>query len=1089
MKSLVFSFVLGFFALSAAIAQDSKMMRYPNTSLTELTFCYAGDVYIVPINGGIARKLTSSQGTEMYPRFSRDGRQIAFTGEYDGNREIYTIPTIGGEPKRLTYSMDMNDVSERQGPDKIIMGWTPDGNSVYYRSRMKSWNVLVGKLYSIDKVGGLPSEYALPKAGYASLSPDGKQIAYNRIFREYRTWKRYRGGQADDIWIYDFDTKQLQNITNHPSQDIMPMWYKNKVYFLSDRDHTMNLFCYDMTTKQTKKVTNFSEYDVKFPSLGAEHISFENGGNIFTLKLENDYMVMVPISIGDDKIYARTKYENVSDRINYFDLAPDGKRSVVSARGDIFTIPEEKGNILNLTKSSGVHERNPVWSPDGRWIAFISDESGEDEVYIIRPDGSDKTKLTNDAKSYRWELKWSPDSKKLLNSDKTMRLFYIDIETKKTSEIAKSKTWELRDFSWSPDSRWVAYTDFVGNYLSIIYLYSLETGKTTKVSSEFFESSEPIFSKDSKYLFFTSNRSFNPTIGNFEYNFTYNNMTKVYGITLQRETESPFAKYESDETKAIEEERKKEEADDDKSKSKKSKKEKDEDKSASFDLDGIEGRIFELPVPAANYFGLSSFDDKVYYVRTQAGNPPTLYEYSISKKEEVKIGAFASYTISADGKKIMFAQGKDYFITKLKDNISGKEGKLNLADMKMEINPKEEWKQIFEESWRQMKYFFYDPNMHGVDWKAIKEKYAKLLPYVAHRSDLTYILGEMIGELNVGHAYVGGGDLPKVESSNIGYLGCDFEFDAASGFYRIKKIYEGRNWEEKTRSPLTESGVKIKQGDFIISINGKLLSRELTPYAAMTNQANKFVTIKYNKTANANGASEQTIKTIASESDLRYFNWVENNRRYVDSVTQGRVAYIHIPDMSPTNGLNEFVKYFYPQARKEALIIDDRYNGGGNVSPMVIERLRRILAVAKNARNQELVFTTPDAIMTGPMVCLINEQSMSDGDLFPYQFKSMGLGKLIGKRSWGGVIGIRGSLPFIDGGYLNRPEFANFGANGTWVLEGTGMSPDIEIDNHPDKEYNGIDEQLIKGIEVILEELKTDKKPKVPKVPEYPIKK
>jgi len=1082
MKKLLLSlFLISIFQYFAFSQTESKLLRYPNTSKNEVVFCYAGNIWIAPITGGVARKLTSSPGLELYPRFSPDGRQIAFVGEYDGNPDIYVMPSTGGEPRRVTYSLDMPDIAERQGPAKIIMQWTNDSKHILYRSREKSWNVLTGQLFLAPVDGGLPTELPLARAGFASFAPDGERIAMNRIFREYRTWKRYRGGQADDIWIYNFKTKSLENISNNPAQDIIPMWVGNKIYYLSDRDKVMNLFCYDLNTKQTKKITNFTEYDVKFPSLGADHIAFENGGDIYILKTENDYLQKLNIYVYDDNNDFRPSSVDVRKYITNSSISPDGKSALFVARGDIFVVPAKNGYPKNLTNSNGIHERNAKWSPDGRWIAFISDESGEDEIYIMHPDGSDKTRLTTDGTSYRWELEWSPDSKKILNSDKLMRLFYVDIETKKVTQITKSKIWEIRDFSWSPDSRWVVYTDLVNNSTPVVNLFSLDQGKSYQITTEFFESNGAVFSPDGKYLYFVSKRTFNPTTGSFEYNFVYNNLEKIYGIALSANTPNPLIKFE-DYVKTNEDTTAKP-----KKTTKKSKNVSEDDNSITIDLNGISNRIFEFPVPAASYSSIFTDKNCLYYVRfsnSQSG----LYKFDLEKCEEAKIGDFTQFDISKDFKSILIKSKDDYYIEKLKENLTPKDGKLDLSDLKIFIDRKKEWKQIYDETWRQMRDFFYAPNMHGVDWTAIRKKYELLLPYVSHRADLTYLLGEMIGELNAGHAYVGGGDAPKVESIGIGYLGADFEFDEKSGLYKIKKILEGQNWDENRRSPLTEPGINIKEGDYLLEIDGIRLSRDITPHCVLVGKDNKFVTIRYNFRPAIENSQTAVVKTLSRETSLRYYNWVERNRRFVDSATGGRVGYVHIPDMMPDNGLNEFVKYFYPQVRKEALIIDDRFNGGGNVSSLIIERLRRILAVARNARNQEMVFTTPSAVMTGPMVMLINEQSMSDGDLFPYQFKLMGLGKLIGKRTWGGVIGIRGSLPFLDGGYLNKPEFANFGRDGSWILEGVGMEPDIEIDNNPGLEFEGIDAQLLKAIEIILDEIKTNTKPKIPGVPDYPIK-
>lgn len=1071
-------------------SEESRLLRFPNASKDKIVFVYAGDLFIVGKEGGLARRLTSSEGIELFPRFSPDGKTIAFSAEYDGNRDVYVIPTEGGEPKRLTYSMDLPNIPERMGPDKIVMQWSADCKKILYRSRSGWWHAWSGKLFWASVDGGLPEELPLPRAGFASISPDGKKLAYNRVFREFRTWKRYRGGQADDIWIYDFQSKKIENITNNPAQDIIPMWFGNKIYFLSDRDHTMNLFSYDLATKQTKKVTNFAQYDVKFPSVGTDFIAFENGGFVYLLDPNTDKYEKVPIEIAEDFPTIRPQFKNVKEQIFSFDISPDGVRALFNARGEVFTVPAEKGNIRNITKSPDIHDRNPVWSPDGKWLAYISDKTGETEVFIAKPDGSEQIQLTNGAKSYRYFVKWSPDSKKLLCTDKLMELYIIDVETKKITPIKRSKVWEITDFTWSPDSRWVAYVDYLENSFPVIYVYSLETGETKQVSSEFFQSYAPEFSSDGKYLFFVSDRTFKASIGEFEWNYQYHDLSKIFGITLQKDTQSPFA-FENDEVKPKEEPKKEE---DTKDKSKKSKEKETKGKEdgkvrVTIDFDGIADRIFEFPVPNGSFRNLRSIGNKLYYVRSSSSQKPKFYVFDLESKKETEVGDFSLYEISADGKKIIFQKDKDYYITDLKDKVTTDKGRLNLSEMQMLVDPRAEWKQIFDESWRQMRDFFYAPNMHGVDWKAIKEKYAALLPYCRHRFDLTYIIGEMIAELNVGHAYVGGGDMPKVEPVPIGLLGADFAFDSNSGFYQIKKIFKGRNWEEGTRSPLVQPGMNIKEGDYIVAIEGIPLSKEMTPYRALVNKANKYVSIKINSKPSLEGAKEYFVKTIPSEGGLRYLDWVEHNRNYVEKKTNGRVGYIHIPDMAVGNGLNEFVKYFYPQVRKEALIIDDRYNGGGNVSTMIIERLRRILSIATYARNQEIVQTKPDAVMTGPMVCLVNELSASDGDLFPYQFKTLGIGKVIGKRTWGGVIGIRGSLPFLDGGYMMKPEFANFAPNGQWVLEGEGLTPDIEVDNDPAQEYQGVDQQLDKAIEIILEEIKTNTKPQIPKVPPFPIKK
>ena len=1069
----VFLLVFSFSMSLSLFAEETRILRYPNTSADQITFVHAGDIYVVPIEGGVARRVTSSEGLEMYPRFSPDGKQIVFSAEYDGNREIYKMNALGGEAKRLTYSMDVGPLPERMGPDKIIMQWR-DNNDILYRSRSHHWHAWSGNLFTLnaDKGGSIPVELKTGRSGFASLSPDGSKIAYNRVFREYRTWKRYRGGQADDIWVYDLKSKKLEKITDDPAQDIIPMWAGDKIYYISDRTLTLNLFCYDTKTKETKQITNFTDYDVKFPSLGKNHIAFENGGYVYLMDLKTQEYKKVSIEIYGDFPDARTSIVSVKDKISGATLSPDGKKVGFIARGDLFVVPAKTGITKQYTQSSGSHEREAVWSPDGKWIAYISDKSGEDEIYMMSANGDKEVQLTKDAQSYRYGLKWSPDSKKILTSDKTLRLYYIDIDSKTTNEVAKSDNWEIRDFSWSPDSKWITYTDYINEDWPVVYTFNLASKKSTAVTSEFFQSYNPTFSRDGKYLFFVSDRTFKAAIGNFEWNFYYSDMAKIYGVTLNKNTESPFK------PEVVTEEKEAKKGPDD------SKKDNNESVDVTIDFDNIKDRIFELPVDAAAYNSLySAKNGKLYYVKSSNSEKPKTYVFDFDSKKEKEVGDFSNWDISPNDEHIIVLKNGKYYVEKFSDKVS-LENSVDVSNLKTTLNKQEEWAQIYNEGWRQMKYFFYDPNMHGVDWNYVKTKYGQMLPSVHHRADLTYIMGEMIGELNVGHAYVGGGDAPHIDKIGIGLLGAEFAFE--KGAYKITKIFEGRNWEEKTRSPLTEPGLNIKVGDYIYEIDGVALTETISPFVALVDKANQTVTLKIGK--DKSSAKEYIVKTIANEAGLRYYNWVQDNLRKVNEATNGQIGYIHIPDMGVGNGLNEFVKYFYPQTNKKGLIIDDRFNGGGNVSPMIIERLKREIQIVSNLRNANSVKGKPNGTMNGPLVCLINELSASDGDLFPYQFKHEGLGLLIGKRSWGGVIGIRGSLPFLDGGYMMKPEFANFGANGKWVLEGEGQTPDIEVDNHPDRMEQGIDDQLNKAIEVVLEKAKNPEKNQIPKRPEFPNK-
>ncbi|MBK7172345.1 MAG: PD40 domain-containing protein [Bacteroidales bacterium] len=1071
--------------------EESRLLRFPTLHGNHLVFSYAGDLYEVAASGGIARKLTNDPGYEMFSKYSPDGSQIAFTAQYDGNTEVYVMPATGGIPKRLTITATLgrDDISDRMGPNNIVMAWSPDGKSITYRSRKQSYNDFVGQLFTVPVEGGLSTELPLPAGGFCSWSADGKKLAYNRVFREFRTWKYYKGGMADDIWIYDFPTKKLQNITNHGSQDIFPMWFGNEIYFCSDRDRIMNLFCYNISTGSTRKVTNFTDYDIKFPSAADQRITFEQAGFIHIFDIATQTTQKVSIEIKDDFIGGRAEYKDATRFLGAVNPSPDGNRIVATARGDIFSVPVKEGITRNLTGSNQAHDRDGAWSPDGKWIAYLSDINGEYEIYIQKQDGSEPpVQLTTGADTYKFTFRWSPDSKKILWNDKMMRLQYIDIETKKVTLVDKSKLWEYGSFDWSPDSKWICYSQMQPNRFNQVILYQLETARKIEVTDQWFNSDQATFSRDGKYLVFVSDRTYNPTYSAVEWNYAYENMSKIYLVALAADTPSPFA-LSNDEVKMEEAETPKEEDAKGKGKESKSKKadkekaETEKPKDIKVDEEGIQQRIVELPVKASNYFNLWAIDDKVYY-NEASGEGFNLKLFDLKAKKETEIGNNMVFDITTNGKKMLIRQNNRFYMIDLPSSKVNLDKSIEMNDVKMWVDYRLEWKQIYDEAWRQMRDFFYVPNMHGVDWKSMYEKYAVMLPYVNHRNDLTYLIGEMIGELNVGHAYIGGGERPSQEKIDLGLLGARLSRDA-SGYYRIDSLMMGENWARNLRSPLTMMGVGAKKGDFITSVNGKSTKDMADINQAFINKAGKNVEITLNSAPEA-GGRKVLINPIRDESQLYYYTWVQNNIRKVNEATNGEVGYLHVPDMS-AEGLNEFVKYFYPQLSKKALIIDDRGNGGGNVSPMLIERLQREITRSNTARNVELPGQTPQQMMLGPKVLLINNYSASDGDLFPYAFKKHQLGKVIGVRSWGGVVGIRGSLPFIDGADLRKPEFASYSAEESkWIIEGHGVDPDIIVDNDPALEYQGIDEQLNKAIEVIREELKNYKD--LPAIPAGPDK-
>lgn len=1079
MKKQLFAILaLTLFLLPVLYGQkEARLLRFPTIHGNQIVFSQAGDLYTVNADGGVARRLTSNVGYEMFAKFSPNGKQIAFTGHYDGNTEVYIMPSEGGSPKRLTFTatLSRDDIGDRMGPNNIVMGWTPDGKYIIYRSRKESFNSFKGQLFKVPVEGGLSEQLPLSYGGFCSYSPDGNKLAFNWVMREFRTWKYYRGGMADDIRIFDFKTKKVEKITDTEAQEIIPMWIGDKIYFLSDRDRRMNLFVYDTKSRQTKKLTNFEEYDVKFPSSGENMIVFENGGFIYKMDVNSGEPQKVKIMIDDDNPYARTEIKDVSKDIRSGDVSPNGERVIIAARGDIFSVPSKEGITYNYTQSSGVHERNVEWSPDGKHIAYISDKSGEFEIYVQVQDGSEPARqLTKNADTYIFSLMWSPDSKKILYHDRKMRLNCVDVETGKVTLLEKDNYGIPGSYDWSPDSKWVAYEYTGANHFSIVRLYNMESGKSHDVTDYWYNSGIPAFSDDGKYLYFVSERDFNPTYSYTEWNHVYLDMSKVYMATLSADTPSPFAP-ENDMVKADEE----------KSDDKKEDGENEEEEGTKIDVEGIKDRIISLPVSASNYFHIQSAGGKVYYIEYKRGEGTVAKVFDLKQKKETDLGKGLNFTISANGKKMLVGQGGKWAVIDLPSGPVDITDPIDLSGLKTKVNHSKEWKQIFDESWRQMRDFFYVSNMHGVDWPEMKKKYGKLVPYVKHRDDLTYVIGEMIGELSVGHSYINSGEKPEPKKIKTGLLGAQLS-KHSSGYFEVDKILKGANWSKALTSPLSELGVNVNEGDFILAINGNSVAGLADIYEALVGLANTEVELTVNSKPDTDGSRKVIVNTIDDESKLYYFNWVQKNVDYVNEKTNGEVGYIHIPDMGP-GGLNEFAKYFYPQLNKKGLIIDDRGNGGGNVSPMIIERLRREVTRATMRRNFPEGNPVPNQMMLGPKVLLIDRYSASDGDLFPYSFKKHKLGTIVGTRSWGGVVGITGSLPFIDGQDLRKPEFASYSSEKSdWIIEGYGVDPDIYIDNDPYREYLGEDDQLDKAIEIILEDIKDYKG--IPPVPAPPDK-
>ena len=1102
--------------------QEGRLMRFPDIHGDKIVFVYGGDLWLASSSGGRAQRITTHPGRELFPKFSPDGKWIAFTGQYDGNFNVYVMPAEGGQPKQLTfYQGGAQPLSDRMGIHDEVVSWFPDSKRIVFLSRRDASNGWTKRLYSVSIDGGWPEPLPIDQGGLISFSPDGTKIAYNIIFRNFRTWKRYTGGLAQSITIYDLKNNTSEDLPHTEWTDTFPMWHGNAIYFSSDRgpEHRLNLYRYDLGRKQTEQLTHFTDFDVMWPSLGPDAIVFENAGYLYTFDPQSNGTKKLNIYLPGERDQAMKHWANVSKSVSDFDISPEGKRAVFSARGDVFTVPAKEGSIRNLTRTPGIRERQVAWSPDGRGIAYVSDRSGEDEIYITPQDGLGKEQqITSGYKGFKFAPAWSFDSKKLAWADKDLRLWYVDINDRKSVEVDRGKYGEITNYAWSPDSLWLVYDKSENSGFSLVYLYSLETRTSTPVTTSMTNSYGGIFDPEGKYLYFLSDRDYNEIVGSIDFEFANPKTTRVYVITLRKDEPSPFQvlsdeaqiKKEEPAPQATNEAAKSDNPAAGKEKQKeiengKEAKPGEKEKPAAFhiDLEGISDRVVALPTDPGVINTLAAGKGFIYYSTTPIqglsgpipGETSAVQVYDLKeRKSKTLIEGVERFAVSFDGSKLLYeaeggANGHTYGIIDAKPDGEKKagDGALNLSGMRAELDPPQEWKQMFEEVWRQERDYFYEASMNGVDWPKVRDKYAALLPYVADRYSLTYILGEMIGELSNSHTYVGGGDYPSVPTVTVGLLGADFEVDPASGVYRIKKIYPGENWDSSLRSPLTEPGVPVKEGDYLLAVNGRSLRAPQNLYELFVNTANETVTLTVNSKSSDGGSRTVQVKPIADEFKLRELNMIEANRKKVDAATQGRVGYVYLPDMGD-EGLNQFVKQYFPQIRKQGLIFDVRYNGGGFVDPLIFARLRRILAGMNSQRNWESS-TVPSQVFNGSLACVTNHFAASDGDIFSYMFKYYKLGPLIGERTWGGVRGIRGLIPLMDGGYISRPEASRYDLNSQWIVENRGVQPDIVVENRPEQVVKGEDPQLEKAIEVVMKDIQAHPKtlpPRPPDLPAYP---
>jgi tricorn protease len=1065
-------------------------------------FTYGGDLWTAPVTGGTATRLTAHPGVELFGKFSPDGKWIAFTGQYDGDEQVYVIPSTGGVPRQLTFYPAKGPLAPRWGWDNQIYGWSLDGKRIFFRSLRDSWSLPIARLYSVSVEGGPAEALPMPTAGSGDFSPDGNQMVYSPQSRDFRSEKRYGGGQANALYLFDLKTHDTKRITEGPRPTRDPMWIGDTIYFNSDRDGHFNLYAFSVTTGKTAEVTTSKLWDVRWPSSDNQgRIVYEMNGELQILDTRSKKSTAISINVPDDGLARRPSRIPVGGNIESYSLSPKGERALFSARGDIFTAPIEKGPTRNLTHSSGAHDKWPAWSPDGTQIAFISDLSGEEEVYLAPQDGSKPPEqITRGGSAMRYGPEWAADGKRLAFSDKDGKLFVLTLADRKVVEIADTPRGQIRDYSWSPRNNYLAFSmAATSTGFSSIYIWNSADNQSHRVTDDMFNAYNPAWDPQGNYIYFLSDREFAPQISQIEFNFATNRDAYIYAMALRKDVKHPFPP-ESDEVtvskaKEGEGEAKPEESPKPAGPANNEPKQEAPKPPATLviDFDGIANRVARAPLPADNYGGLTVKTGHLlygvgpaFYYGRQGDRPAQLRIYSLKdRKETVLADDVRGYAMSDDGAKVLVGQGPAYNLYEATPQGDRTRKTVSTAGLVVDRVPAEEWNQIFNEVWRRYRDWFYVSNMHGYDWAALREQYKPLLQYVAHRSDLNYVISEMISELTIQHAYVDGGDFQIPPRPRVGLPGARFELDKQAGRYRISKIFEGENEEDIYRSPLREIGVNVNVGDYVLAVDGEELRANDDIYRLLRNKADNPVQLTVNTTPSMQGSHVVSYRPITDEGNLIYLDWVNGNRRKVSEATNGRVGYIHIPDMGAA-GIREFIKWFYPQIRKEALIVDVRANGGGNVSRMLIERLRRKILALNFSRTVDEASTYPDGAFAGPMVALLDGNSASDGDIFPAMFREAGLGPLIGKRSWGGVVGITNRGALIDGGTINVPESGLTNKNGEWIIEGYGVDPDIEVDNDPKSVLDGHDPQLERGIAEIMARLKTPTK--LPGRPAPPVK-
>ncbi len=1124
-SNLLLALGLGLSISTSAVAAekpariDARMMRQPDVSATHIAFVYAGDIWVAPKSGGEAVRLSSPRGEESFPKFSPDGATLAFSGNYDGNTDIYTVPVAGGLPQRITH---------HGAPDRVI-DWYPDGKTILYATTMTSFKDRFNQLYQVAAEGGLPEKLPMPYGEFGAISPNGRSIVFNTISVDFRTWKRYRGGMNPDLWLFDLATLKARNLTKSTAAESIPMWHGNKIYFLSDRDENkrFNLWSLDLGNDRLKQVTFFKDYDVHFPSIGPGEIVFENAGRLHLLDLKTEKSRAVDIAVTTDRSTLKPRSENVSSLIQGAAVSPSGKRVLFYARGDIFSAPAEHGVVRNLTHSSGVAERYPAWSPDGKLIAYWSDRSGEYELTVRdaerNPESeSEERTLTALGPGFRYPPQWSPDSQKILWIDQAMKMWVYDFATK-TNRFIEQQKWmyhgELQGFrvSWSADSRWLAYATDLDNRNSAIVIYDYTNGRRHQVTSGFYNDEQPVFDPDGKYLYLRTGRSFGPVYSDLDNSWIYANTMQLAAIPLRKDVASPLAPRNDEEGDKKKDEAKKtddKKADEKKpadSKNGENKSEKPETKDEAkpdakdadkkddqkgdkdkkpkpveIDLDGFEERLVILPPKPGRYADLCAVPGKLLYrwlPRTGSDATTSPLEFYDFEKRETKRVAddVDDLELSANREKLLVRKERNFYLVEPKE-AQKLDKRIESGSLEETVDPVAEWKQIFTDAWRLERDLFYDPKLHGVDWNLMRERYGKLLEDAVTRWDVNFVIGELISELNASHTYRGGGDVEKTAERGVGYLGCDFML--TNGAYRITKIIQAAPWDSEVRSPLAQPGLtNVSVGDYLLAINGEPMDPKRDPWAALQGLADKPVFLTVNDQPTRKGAREVLVQTLASEARLRNLAWIHENRLRVEQASDGKIGYVYVPDTGQ-NGQNELVRQFRGQFTKAGLIIDERFNSGGQIPDRFVELLDRPLRNFWGVRDG-MDWPWPPVGHFGPQAMLINGWSGSGGDCFPYYFQQSKLGPLIGQRTWGGLIGITGSPPLVDGGNVTIPTFGIYSKTGEWIIESYGVDPDIEVVDDPGEMARGGDPQLERAVFEMLKAIRQNPPPTVKK-PKYP---